>query len=169
MPQLSAIIDQILQFHIAIDYSWIPQSETLCCIQGVYIVRYNLTVGHCHMLVIFNCIPHITPYSSINGKLEELTVVLKKILDVCSVDDLLKWSGNKLIYMASHLRQLRCQYRQILLHSSQIWLIVHTMFNCGGLTWELFLSSIMQYWVQLALIAGCWQEVTKWFEAFERN
>jgi hypothetical protein len=133
--QLSAIIDQILQFHIAIDYSWIPQSGTLCCIQGVYIVRYNLTVGHCHMLVIFNSVSHITPYSSINGKLEVLTVVLKTILDVWSVDGFLKWSENKLICMVSYLRRLGCQYRQILLHSSHICLIIHIMFNCGGLPW----------------------------------
>jgi hypothetical protein len=117
-----------------------------CCrnLVSLYVgfVRYNLTVGHCHMLVIFNCIPYIIPYSSINGKFEVLTVVLKKILVVWIVDGFLKWSENKLICMASYLRRLGCQYRQILLHSSHICLIIHIMFNCGGLPWQLYLSSI---------------------------
>jgi hypothetical protein len=39
--------------------------------------------------------------------------MLKEILFVQSVDGFLKWSENGLSDMASYLRRLECQYRQI--------------------------------------------------------
>jgi len=44
------------------------------------------------------------------------------------VDGLLKWSENGLSDMVSYLRRLGCQYKQILLHSSHVCLIIHIMF-----------------------------------------
>jgi len=50
------------------------------------------------------------------------------------VDGLLEWSENGLNGMASYLRKLACQYRQILLKSSHVCLVIHIMLHCGGLT-----------------------------------